>query len=280
MTFGTEGDELAIANFRAALNLDKPFLQRYGAWLYAFLQGDWGESELYGLPVRTLIEQRLPLSLTLSLSSFLLASVCGTGLGILLAKGTRARVLLALCMQAFIALPSFLIGIALIFLFAVRWQLLPTGGLGVDNSLFAQIRYLLLPSIALALPQTAILARFSEAALREVLEAPFITTARAKGLSANKVLMHQALPVVAAPILALSGLQFAFLISGTVIIESVFALPGLGSLFINAALARDLPLVLALAMFFAVATLMANALAETLARLLEPYKVTDEARML
>lgn len=280
MTFGTEGDELAIANFRAALDLDKPFLQRYGAWLYAFLQGDWGESELYGLPVRTLIEQRLPLSLTLSLSSFLLASVCGTGLGILLAKGTRARMLLSLCMQTFIALPSFLIGIALIFLFAVRWQLLPTGGLGADNSLFAQIRYLLLPSIALALPQTAILARFSESSLREVLGAPFITTARAKGLSANKVLMRQALPVVAAPILALSGLQFAFLISGTVIIESVFALPGLGSLFINAALARDLPLVLALAMFFAAVTLLANALAETLARLLEPYKVTDEARML
>ena len=272
--FATEGDQQTIASIRVALELEKPFPQRYIAWLYAFLQGDWGKSELYGLPVKTLIAQRLPISLTLSLTSFLLASVLGTTIGVWMTKPSATSKALAIFVQLFIALPSFLVAIALILVFAVHWQLLPTGGVSPEQSWLSQARYLLLPTLALALPQIAILARFSEAAMREILVAPFITTARAKGLTPNKILIRQALPVAAAPILALSGMQCAFLISGTVIIESVFSLPGLGSLFLKAALARDLPLVLALAIIFAALTLLANAIAEMLAKILDPRRTT------
>ena len=274
--FATEGDEQTIATIRATLELEKPFPQRYLAWLYAFLQGDWGKSELYGLPVKTLIAQRLPISLTLSLASFLLASVFGIILGVWMAKPSATSRVIAIFIQAFIALPSFLVAIALILIFAVHWQLLPTGGVSPQQSWLSQPEYLLLPTLALALPQIAILARFSEAAMRETLNAPFITTARAKGLTTNKILLRQALPVAAAPILALSGMQCAFLISGTVIIENVFALPGLGSLFLHAALARDIPLVLALAIIFAAVTLLANAIAEMLAKILDPRRTTRE----
>ena len=290
--FATEGDEQTLATIRATLELEKPFTQRYRTWLYAFLQGDWGKSEIYGLPVKTLIAQRLPISLTLSLASFLLASVFGIILGVWMTKPPATNRALAISVQGvtqvvtqvvihgvtqlFIALPSFLVAIALILIFAVHWQLLPTGGVSSEESWLSQVRYLLLPTIALALPQIAILARFSEAAMRETLNAPFITTARAKGLTTNKILIRQALPVAAAPILALSGMQCAFLISGTVIVENVFALPGLGSLFLNAALARDIPLVLALAIIFAAVTLLANAIAEMLAKILDPRRTTRE----
>ncbi len=282
-TFGTQGDAQALQGMRTALALDKPFVHRYVAWLTSFVKGDWGESALYGLPVRRLIVERLPLSLTLSLASFLFATAGGVGLGILLAARRRTQEnfiqgklfigILDFSLNILLALPSFLLGIALIMLFAVRWPLLPSGGIAEQAAeqivWTAQARHLLLPVLALALPQIAILARFANASLIETLTQPFVTTARAKGLSQKRVLLRHALPIVAAPLLALSGLQAAFLISGTVVIESVFGLPGLGSLFLNAAHARDLPLALALALLFATATLLATTLADLLATLFD-----------
>ncbi len=273
-TFGTQGDAQAVQGLRTALALDKPFAHRYLAWLASFVKGDWGESALYGLPVQRLIVERLPLSLTLSLASFLFATAGGVGLGILLAARRRTQEKIAINILDFslnilLALPSFLLGIALIMLFAVRWPLLPSGGIAEQIVWTAQARHILLPVLALALPQMAILARFANASLRETLTQPFVTTARAKGLSQKRVLFRHALPIVAAPLLALSGLQAAFLISGTVVIESVFGLPGLGSLFLNAAHARDLPLALALALLFATATLLATTLADLLATLFD-----------
>ena len=279
-TFGTEGDAQALHNLRAALALDQPFPHRYAAWLASFLKGDWGESALYGLPVRRLVVERLPLSLTLSLASFLFATAGGVCVGILLAARRRTIGILDLSLNILLALPSFLLGLALILLFAVRWKLLPSGGLAehaAEHAAWsAQVRHLLLPVLALALPQTAILARFANASLRESLTQPFVTTARAKGLSKKRVLLRHALPTVAAPLLALSGLQAAFLVSGTVVIESVFALPGLGSLFLDAAHARDLPLALALALLFATATLLATTLAELLATLFDARRTETE----
>ena len=275
-TFGTEGDAQALQNLRSALALDKPVAHRYAAWLASFLKGDWGESALYGLPVRVLIVERLPLSLTLSLASFLFATASGVSLGILLAARRRTTGLLDLSLNILLALPSFLLGIGLILLFAVRWPLLPTGGIAEQASRMAQARHILLPVLALALPQMAILARFANASLRETLTRPFITTARAKGLSKKRVLLRHALPSVAAPLLALSGLQAAFLVSGTVVVESVFALPGLGSLFLNATHARDLPLALALALLFAVATMLATTLAELTATLFDARRMENE----
>ncbi len=275
-TFGTQGDAQALQTLRSALALDKPFLHRYAAWLAAFVRGDWGESALYGVPVRTLVAERLPLSLTLSLASYLFATASGIGLGILLAARKRTAGLVDFSLNILLALPSFLLGIVLILLFAVRWPLLPSGGIAEQALWSAQARHILLPVLALALAQTAILARFADASLRETLTSPFIATARAKGLSTQRVLFCHALPVVAAPLLALSGLQAAFLVSGTVVIESVFALPGLGSLFLNAAHARDLPLALALALLFATATLLATTLAETLAALVDKRRTESE----
>ena len=274
-TFGTEGDAQDVQRMRTELALDKPFPLRYAAWFVSFLHGDWGESALYGVPVRTLVVERLPLSLTLSLASFLLATASGVGLGILLAAQRRTTGIIDFSLNILLALPSFLLGIALILLFAVRWPLLPSGGIAEQASWVAQVRHILLPVLALALPQTAILARFANAFLRETLSRPFVTSARAKGLSKKRVVLRHALPSIAAPLLALSGLQAAFLISGTVVTESVFALPGLGSLFLNAVHARDLPLALALALLFATATLLATTLAEFFATLLDARRTED-----
>ena len=272
-TFGTQGDAQALQRMRTALALDKTFVQRYLAWLADLAKGDWGESALYGVPVRTLVVERLPLSLTLSLASYLLATAGGISVGILLAARRRTTVLLDLALNILLALPSFLLGIVLILLFAVRWPLLPSGGIAEQAAWSAQARHILLPVLALALPQVAILARFAHASLTETLSRPFVATARAKGISPQGVLLRHVLPTIAAPLLALSGLQAAFLVSGTVVVEHVFALPGLGSLFLNATHARDLPLALALALLFATATLLATTFAETLATTIDARRV-------
>ena len=240
---GINATEDAVAALRAELGLDKPAFERFFIWLFGLFQGDLGISFSQREPVTALMLERLQVSLPLALSALFLSTIIGLPIGIIAAQsrgkfGDTSAMILA---QIGIAIPNFWFAMLLVLLFAVTWRIFPPGGFVPwgENPLLAA-RSLVLPAIALALPQAAILARIMRTSLVDVMQADFIRTARAKGLSLNQAVWRHGVRNALLPVLTIMGLQFAFLIAGTIIVENVFYLPGLGRLIFSAISARDL----------------------------------------
>lgn len=238
LMLGTEGSPEAYAQLRVELNLDQPPLQRYFGWLWGFLQGKWGTSWRYSLPVRELVGGALPLSLTLALFAVGMALFCAIPAGMYMAAKPKSlgSQLLSVGTQLGLGLPQFWVGILLIQLFAVRLGILPPGGAGSWASL-------VLPVLTLALPRAAILSRFLRAGLAHALRQDYIRTARAKGVSSSVLFFKHALRNGSLSVLTAAGLQFSQLLAGTIVVEQVFGLPGLGQLLVAGVFQRDLPLV-------------------------------------
>jgi peptide/nickel transport system permease protein len=243
---GINATDDAVAALRVELGLDKPAFERFFIWLFGMLQGDLGISYAQRAPVAELMLERLQVSLPLALSALALSTLIGVPIGIIAAQnrgklGDTSAMILA---QIGIAIPNFWFAMLLVLLFAVTWRIFPPGGFvpwGENPWLAA--RSLILPAIALALPQAAILARVMRTSLVDVMQADFIRTARAKGLTRNQAIWRHGVRNALLPVLTIMGLQFAFLIAGTIIVENVFYLPGLGRLIFSAISARDLILV-------------------------------------
>lgn len=238
LMLGTEGSPEAYAQLREELKLDQPPLQRYFSWLLGFLQGKWGTSWRYSLPVRELVGGALPLSLTLALFAVGMALLCAIPAGMYMAakpNGLGSQ-LLSIGTQLGLGLPQFWVGILLIQLFAVRLGILPPGGTGSWANL-------VLPVLTLALPRAAILSRFLRAGLADALRQDYIRTARAKGVSRSALFFKHALRNGSLSVLTAAGLQFSQLLAGTIVVEQVFGLPGLGQLLVAGVFQRDLPLV-------------------------------------
>ena len=240
---GINATEDAVAALRTELGLDKPAFERFFIWLFGLFQGDLGISFSQREPVAALMLERLKVSLPLALSALFLSTIIGLPIGTIAAQnrgkfGDTSATILA---QIGIAIPNFWFAMLLVLLFAVTWRIFPPGGFvpwGENPALAA--RSLVLPAIALALPQAAILARIMRTSLVDVMQADFIRTARAKGLSLNQAVWRHGVRNALLPVLTIMGLQFAFLIAGTIIVENVFYLPGLGRLIFSAISARDL----------------------------------------
>ena len=240
---GINATEDAVAALRTELGLDKPAFERFFIWLFGLVQGDLGISFSQREPVTALMLERLQVSLPLALSALFLSTIIGLPVGIIAAQnrgqfGDTSAMILA---QIGIAIPNFWFAMLLVLLFAVTWRIFPPGGFvpWAENPMLAA-RSLVLPAIALALPQAAILARIMRTSLVDVMQADFIRTARAKGLSLNQAVWRHGVRNALLPVLTIMGLQFAFLIAGTIIVENVFYLPGLGRLIFSAISARDL----------------------------------------
>ena len=238
LMLGTEGSPEAYARLRQELSLDQPLLQRYLKWFSAFLAGQWGNSWRYSLPVRELVGQAFPLSFVLALLAVGSAALAALPAGMYMAVrsdrlGSR---LLSLFTQVGLGLPQFWVGILLIQFFAVQLRLLPAGG-------YDGWRSFILPVATLALPRTAVLGRFLRAGVLEVLGQDYVRFARSKGLSGTTVLFKHVLRNAALGPLTAAGVQFAQLVAGTIVVEQVFGLPGLGQLLLNGVFQRDLPLV-------------------------------------
>lgn len=270
---GLEARPDTLAAVRAELGLDRPAALRYLAWVGGMLQGDFGISYTYRVPVAQLIGERLGLTLPLALLAILLATALALPLGTLAAaqQGRVSDTAVMLFAQLGVAVPNFWIGLLLILGFALTWPLFPVGSFpGWSQGLGPGLHALILPALALALPQAAILARVTRAAVLDVLGEDFIRTARAKGLSNARVLIRHALRAALVPVVTILGLQFSFLIAGAILVENIFALPGLGRLLYQAMSQRDLIVVKDVAMLLAGGVTLVNLLVDLAYLWLDP----------
>ncbi len=260
---GTSARPDTLVALRAELGLDRPAPVRYATWLAGAVTGRLGTSTTYGVPVAGLIADRLAVTLPLTVMAVALSVAIALPLGIGAAarRGGALDALAALFAQASTALPNFWIGLLLILVFAAKLGWLPSGGFpgwSGTGGVPAALASLLLPAVALALPQAGVLTRVARGAVLETLGADFIRTARAKGLGERAVLWRHALRHALPPILTILGLQVSFLVAGSVLVETVFALPGLGRLAIQAFAQRDVTVVEDVVLVFAAFVILVN----------------------
>lgn len=273
LILGIHAQADTLAALRAQMGLDQPALYRYFAWVGALLSGELGVSYTYNVPVAQLIAERITLSLPLALLAILLSTLLALPLGVLAAANHNRPADAAVIgfAQLGIAIPNFWFALLLVLLFAVKLRWLPSGGFaGWENGLWPGLRSLLLPAVALALPQAAILARVTRSAVLEVLHEDYIRTARAKGLSRARTLWRHALRNALIPVVTILGLQFSFLLAGAIIIEQVFYLPGLGRLLFQAIAQRDLIVVKDLVVLLAATVIVVNFLVDLAYAALDP----------
>ena len=267
----------AVAALETRLGLDRPAPVRYLDWLRGLVTLDFGTSHAYDSPIVELVAERLAVTLPLALLAMTLTVVLALAAGLYAAsRHNRAGDLGVMALsQLGIAVPSFWFGILLVMLFAVKLPWFPSGGFpgwseDEGGGLWEGLRSLALPAVALAVVQAAILARFTRSAVLDVLREDFVRTARAKGLSRRAVLWGHVLRNAMVPVLTVMGLQFANLVTGTVVIENVFSLPGLGRLIFQAIGNRDLPLVQALVMLIAATVITINFVVDLLYAVIDP----------
>jgi len=270
---GLHASPEAVAALRAELGLGGPAVTRYLYWVAHMARGDFGTSYAYRVPVAGLIAPRLALSLPLACLAMLVSVLVGLPAAFLAAlrpKGWLDRTIGVLS-RVGVAIPAFWLAMILLLVFAVRQPWFPASGFpGWEAGLGPAFVALILPTLALALPQAALIARVARAALLAEQGRDYVRTARAKGLGRGRILMRHIAPNAAAPILAIVGLQFPFLLAGGVIVENVFYLPGLGRLIVQAITARDLIVVQAVAMLMVAAAVIASFLTDVVQALLDP----------
>jgi peptide/nickel transport system permease protein len=274
---GTEAGLLTPAQ-RAALaayfGIDQPIWVQYGRWLAGLFQGDLGISVIYGRPALGVILERFPLTLELALLSMLIALLVGVPLGVLAA--TRAERPSDLIVRILAMLgqstPNFVVGLLVIYVLSVWFGVLPTMGtftpLYVDP--LANLGQLIFPAVTLGFAFAASVTRISRAAMLDVLTDDYVRTARSKGVPARSVVWRHALPNALIPVVTLSGVEFGYLLGGTVIVEQIFALPGLGRLVLDAITQRDYALVEGCVLFIAFNFLLVNLLIDLCYVALDP----------
>ena len=270
---GINATDETLAALREQMGLNQPVLVRYFSWLTGLLAGDLGQSYTYSVPVAELVAERVVVSLPLAIFALILSTAIAIPVGIFAAsrQGKAADTISMASAQIGVAIPNFWFALLLVYVFAVGLRLLPAGGFpGWSGGFLPGFKALILPAIALALPQAAILARVTRSALIEVMGEDYIRTARAKGLPARRVLWQHALRNAMIPVLTILGLQFAFLIAGTIIIENVFYLPGLGRLIFQSITQRDLIVVESVVMLLVATVIVVNLLVDLSYALVDP----------
>lgn len=258
---GDEAGPAAIEEIRRKLGLDLPMWQQFGIYVSNLLRGDLGTSIFSNLPVLTLVKQRLEPTIVLALSTLLVAISFALPMGVLAAwkVGTAIdRVVMGFSVLGF-AVPVFLIGYFLIYIFAIELHWLPVQGYQpLAQGIGQTARSIVLPAFALGMVYMALIARITRASMLEVLSQDYIRTAHAKGVATSVVLLRHALKNAAVPIVTVIGIGLALLISGVVITETVFNIPGLGRLTVDAILKRDYPIIQGLIILFASVKVLVN----------------------
>lgn len=262
-----------IEKIRESLGLNQPIIAQFGIWLGRLAQGDLGESFFFKLPVSTLIAQRLEPTLALAVLTTILAVLVAVPLGVLAAwrrGGWLDRSLMAFSTIGF-SVPVFVLAYLLIWLVSLKLGWLPVQGYQRLAGGFGPfLRHLVLPSVTLSVIYIALIARVTRAAVSEALAEDFVRTARAKGLPEHAVLFRHALANAAVPIVTVVGIGFALLIGGVVVTESVYSIPGLGRLTVDAVLARDFPTIQGVILLFSVVYVLINLMVDLAYAILDP----------
>ena len=270
---GDQASPADVERIRQSLGLDRPFLVRFGEWGWQLLHGNLGISMFTGIPVVELIRQRLEPTLSLMVVTLIFAILLAVPMGVLAAwkVGTWIdRSLMAFCVFGF-SIPVFVVGYLLAYVFALELEWLPVQGYTpIAKGLWPWFENLILPSIALGFVYIALIARITRATMLEVLSQDYVRTARAKGLSENSILFLHALKNAAVPIVTVIGIGVALLIGGAVVTESVFAIPGLGRLTIDAIVRRDYPLIQGIVLMFSFVYVLVNLAVDLTYMVLDP----------
>jgi peptide/nickel transport system permease protein len=262
-----------IVDIRQKLGLDRPIVEQFAIWIGHVLSGDFGESFFFKKQVADLILDRVGPTLALATFTIVLSVLISVPLGVIAAyrQGTWVdRLVMGFSVLGF-SVPVFVIGYTLIYVFSIRLNWLPVQGYQpISEGVGGFLERLILPSLTLSVIYIALIARITRTSILEVLGEDYIRTARAKGLPNRVVLMRHALRNAAVPIITVIGIGIAFLIGGVVVTESVFSIPGLGRLTVDAVLARDYPTVQAVILLFSVVYVLLNLLVDVAYTLLDP----------
>ena len=262
-----------VERIRASLGLDRPYLIRFSTWLWDVLNGDLGKSIFTNLPVTHMIAQRIQPTLSLMAFTLVLALSIAIPAGVIAAWKQGSMIDRAVMMMAVMgfSVPVFVVGYVLAYVFALVLDWLPVQGYTpIENGLWPWMRNLILPSIALGGVFIALIARITRATMLEVLSQDYIRTAKAKGVGSRQMLFLHALKNAAVPIVTIVGIGFAALIGGAVVTESVFAIPGLGRLTVDAILRRDYPVIQGVVLMFSFVYVAVNLMVDLLYTLFDP----------
>lgn len=262
---GRSATPATVESIRRQLGLDQPFLVQYGRYLWNLLQGDLGRSYIQRSEVSQLIVARLPATLLLMLGAIVFELLIGLTMGVVAAvrRGTKTDQSLMLISFVGVSAPQFVVGLLLLYVFAVRLGWFPIGGYGTFS-------HLVLPSLTVAVMSSGWYARMMRSSMIDVLRQDYIRTARAKGLARATVLIRHALPNAILPIIAMIGIDIGILMGGIVVVESVFGWPGIGQLVWQAIQRVDIPIIMGVTLVSAFAIVLGNLIADMLAPLIDP----------
>lgn len=275
LILGPEGnaDQATIERLRQQLGVNRPLPVQYTDWLRHVLTGDFGRSFRSPISVREAVLARLPVTLELTLLALVVALAVAIPLGIVAALRPGSRRDLGLSGIAVINLsvPNFWLGIILIYLFALKLRVLPSAGfVPLTTSPLQNLKYMVLPTLTLSMALIGSLTRYTRAVMVDVLEQDYVRTARAKGLRAITVMRRHALANALIPVITIVGLELAGLFGGAVVTETIFSLPGLGTLLTDSVLGRDLPIVQGVVLFITVAVVLTSLVVDILYACLDP----------
>jgi peptide/nickel transport system permease protein len=270
---GDQASPEDVERIRQSIGLDRPFLVQFGSWVWHILHFDLGTSIFTNLPVSSLIAQRIEPTLSLMTLTLLLTILVAVPLGVVAAWKAGSwidRSIMAFAVFAF-SLPVFVIGYVLAYVFALKLEWLPVQGYTpLAEGFWPWLQNLILPAVALGGVYIALIARITRASMLEVLQQDYVRTARAKGLGMRNILFVHALKNAAVPIVTVIGIGVALLIGGAVVTESVFAIPGLGRLTIDAILRRDYPVIQGIVLLFSFLYVLVNLMVDVIYTLVDP----------
>ena len=270
---GDQASPADVERIRQSLGLDRPFLIQFGSWIWRILHLDLGTSIFTNLPVSSMIAQRIEPTLSLMMLTLVLTILVAVPLGVVAAWKAGSlidRVIMAFAVSAF-SLPVFVVGYILAYVFALELEWFPVQGYTpFAEGFWPWLQNLILPTIALGSVYIALIARITRASMLEVLQQDYIRTGRAKGLGQPSILFVHALKNAAVPIVTVIGLGVALLIGGAVVTESVFAIPGLGRLTVDAILRRDYPVIQGIVLMFSFLYTLVNLMVDLTYTVLDP----------
>lgn len=270
---GPEATPAQVEALRESLGLNQPLYVQFFAWVGNALQGDLGQSFFIGLPVSTVIHAALAPTINLAIFAEVIAILIGVPAGIVAARkqgtGTDQSVMVGALLG--ISVPSFLLGLFLMLIFSVLLGWLPVAGYSpLEDGIFETLKYLFLPGIALGSMQAALIARMTRTSMLETLSKPYLKTAKAKGLSSNRIIYKHALRNASMPILTTIGQTLGTLVAGAAVVETVFNVPGIGQLIINSIERRDIVVIQGVILVIAVSYVLINFLVDVLYSVLDP----------